>query len=825
MFYEVYCILSTGLHMHKIVLLLFLLVANLAYGAPVIYENQPVERIDIKINLPSGEGGDDLGVRSKIKTKEGSLFSQAEFDNDLKNLSQQYDRVEPSIQICDGKLVIALKLWPKPTIRSINFEGNCKKTTQRLMKELKITVCSVFDRKEFNQAFHNLKTYYVKKGFFEAELDYTVTLDSCTNEVDILITVNEGRSGKIKEIKFCGFEPCEEDEILTKMVTKEYVWYKSWMTEEGTYREDAIQHDQFQVQQYLQNKGYADAQVKIEIEEVGCDRIIVHVLATRGELYSICKIRFEGNCLFDDDQILSKFKVCPGAPFSPENIRETVSAIQDLYGKFGYIDCYVSFEPKLECERNYSLSFTIEEGDQFRVGLIKVFGNCHTQTNVILHETLLIPGEIFNTEKLKLTEKRLMNIGYFKKVNVYAVKTDEGSALPGCYRDVHIEVEETSTGKFGLFAGFSTSDSVFGGATLSENNFNIMGLGTCWKRGFRTLRGGGEYLNISAQVGQKSREYALSWTKPYFMDTKWSIGFDIDNSFNHYYSDDFTISAVGLVVRAGRQLNPFVRFQWHYRIRDSHVDTDAHIKRTEKKIENIQNDTNLSPAQKAIDINNALEDSNQSIQSLQLDKRDGLVSATGVSFTYDTTDNPVKTRKGYKSIFEAEIAGLGGNYTFLGFAYLNTYLFPMTSKSAIKYRWDFRFLVPFGATDFNRMPLDERLYMGGNNFVRGYRPYRLGPIFPNSQIPEGGISMQLYSAEYNYEFNERFEGFLFADAGHLSTSKFSLLDQGVRGSLGLGLRISVLESLPPITLGYGFPLYWKKRSEVKQFFIQFGAKF
>ncbi|MFN4174891.1 MAG: POTRA domain-containing protein, partial [Parachlamydiaceae bacterium] len=132
----------------------------------------------------------------------------------------------------------------------------------------------------------------------EAELDYTVTLDPCTNEVDIVILINEGRSGKIKRIEFCGFEPCEEEEILTKLVTKEYVWWKSWMTEEGVYREDAMQHDQFQVVQYLQNRGYADAKVQILVEEVACDRIVVKILADRGELYTVSRIKFTGNCIF-----------------------------------------------------------------------------------------------------------------------------------------------------------------------------------------------------------------------------------------------------------------------------------------------------------------------------------------------------------------------------------------------------------------------------------------------------------------------------------------------------------------------------------------------
>ena len=52
------------------------------------------------------------------------------------------------------------------------------------------------------------------------------------------------------------------------------------------------------------------------------------------------------------------------------------------------------------------------------------------QTRVIFHEILLVPGEVFNIEKLQKTEERLRNIGYFKHVNVYAVKS-EGALWPG----------------------------------------------------------------------------------------------------------------------------------------------------------------------------------------------------------------------------------------------------------------------------------------------------------------------------------------------------------------------------------------------------------
>lgn len=777
-------------------LLLLLVLAGALSAAPsVIFENLRIERIEVQIVSPKESGGDAMQVRSKMKTREGDLFSQNDFDQDLKNLSKEFDRVDPRFNVVDGKLVIFLKVWPKPTIRSINYVGNEKKSSKTLQKELGIGICTVFDRLSFNEAFHKLKTFYVKKGFFEAELDYAIVYDECTNEVDITITIVEGRSGRIKAIKFIGFDRCEESEILDKLVTKEYNIFLSWLTDEGTFREDAMQHDQFQILNYLQNKGYADAQVNIQIQEADCNnRIVIIISANRGQIYTVNRIRFNGNCLFRDEDILSRFLILPGDPYSPEKIRETITSVSELYGRYGYIDAYMSFEPTLECDNVYSLDFEIEEGEQFRIGLLKVFGNCTTQTNVILQETLLIPGEVFNVEKLKLTEKRLENIGYFKKVNVFAVKTE--GCLPGNYRDVHIEVEETSTGKIGFFFGFSTTENLFGGMNISENNFNIAGVPYAWCDGLRALRGGGEYLNMAVQIGNRSRSYTLSWTKPYFMDTKWSVGFDVEKNYNNYISKDLDIDSLGLTLRAGRQLNAFLRFQTHYRIKDSHT----HFEGDE---EDLINDPHLKQAV----------------------KNDGAVSATGVTLTYDSTDSPLNPSSGFKSQLEGEVAGVGGNYKFFSYAYLNTYYFPFTDRLIMKYRADLKFISTFGGTTYDELPLDERLFLGGNTMVRGYRPYRIGPRFGDSDIPSGGLTLQFFSTELNYRFSKRFDGFLFMDLGHLSEKQWNFDWNKYRGALGFGLRVTLLDSLPPISLGFGFPINPADSSEVKRFFIQFGCKF
>lgn len=760
------------------------------------YENQMIERVDIVImNLAEGAPSDVNAIAARIKSKIGDLFCQAVFDNDLKILAQDFDRIDPNIDCIEGKVYITLKIWPKPTIRTITWNGNCKVKTEDLQEELAVTSCSIFDRYAFNQAFHKLKAYYVKKGFFEAELAYDIIPDPCSNQVDIQININEGRAGRIKDIRFFNFTCDEQDEILAKMVTKEYSFFTSWMTDEGTYRQEAMQQDEMIIVNYLHNLGYADAKVRIEISEAKQnERIIISIIADKGNRYTLGKLVFQGNTLFSDDEIWERFLIKEGDCYSPEKVHATIESITNLYGKYGYIDTVIDYEPRLVADQCvYDITFNIEECEQFRVGLIRVFGNCSTQTSVILHETLLIPGEIFNIQKLQITEDRLTNIGFFKSVNVYAVKSEGPYGLGNNYRDVHIEVEETSTGNFGAFFGFSTAESIFGGFNITENNFNIAGLGSVFSRGLCALRGGGEYAFFTATIGAKSNSYQLSWTKPWFMDTPWVIGFDIERSTTGYISDDYNIESTGLTLRAAYQLNPFVRAGFHYRVKYTHIDVTDHD------------------------------------ASEQLDeeaRNSGLITAVGTSLAYDSTNHPVTPTRGFKSRVELEVAGTPGRHRFLGFGYINSvfWQFPEFDTQGVwRFRGDARFLQPLEPSSPTSIPIDERFFLGGNTTIRGFRPYKLGPLY-NSGDPRGGISMQYLSLEYTRPLFKRFDVFYFIDAGHLTLKRWDITDGRFSVSFGYGLRIAIFPNTPPLVLGMGYPINAKK-GEAKRFFLTIGGQF
>ncbi len=772
----------------------FLFPIHCIFGQIIQYENQTIDKIELIVHTRSGTIVDTDAILTRLSTQQGRLFSQAEFDEDLKILAQDYDRVDPSVETNDQHVNITIHVWPKPTIRTIHWCGNHHVKTSRLQKELGINCFSPFERQAFNVAFHKLKAYYIRKGYFEAQLDYHVEMDYETNEVTITIQIEEGRSGKIQEIVLINFTEEEQSEILGQMITKKYNLFTSWYTEAGTYNEDAMQQDKLIITNYLQNRGYADAQVNLDVmESCKTNRIIVTITAEKGELYTFGQISFEGNCVIPDEKIDRLFEVRPGDPFSLDDIRETIELMTDAYGRLGYIDAVIDFDPELvEGQYCYNVKFKIEEGEQFRVGLIRVFGNICTKTPVILHETLLIPGEIFNTIKLKASERRLTNIGYFKSVNVYIVKGSESSLLEGNYRDVYIEVEETNTGQFSAFLGYSSVEELFGGINITERNFNHEGIYRIWRDGLRALRGGGEYLQLTTQIGQKSRTYTLSWTKPYFMDTKWTIGFDLSKSTTRYISKEYDLDTTSLALRAQYDINPFLRFGVQYRLKNGFVD----LHHEANHINQLEREANIH----------------------------GLISAVGTSLNYDSTDHPIKPSCGFRSRLMLEYAGLGGDHQFFNLAYLNSYYYPVGSRLVVKYRADFRFIQPLGSTRYQTMPLDERIFLGGEFMVRGFRPYRLGPHYRHfPDVPRGGLSLQFYSVEMSRRIIQDFEVFAFMDAGHLSKRTWNFGRMSV--SVGYGVRFKLIDSIPPITLGMGYPLNAHHRSDVKKFFFSFGGNF
>jgi outer membrane protein insertion porin family len=548
---------------------------------------------------------------------------------------------------------------------------------------------------------------------------------------------------------------------------------------------------------YCQNKGYLDAKVTTSIEpsKNRKDRIVIKINVEKGKVYRLGKITTSGNVLFSQKNLLAAAQLKTSQIYSPDGIRLAAKAMYDKYGSKGYIDAAIVPEPTLrEKELTYDVNFLVEEGKCFRVGMIEIIGNRITEPRVILHETLLVPGAVFDSNLLAKTEERLRNIGYFKTVNVYAVKSSRLEGGDAAFRDVHIEVEEVATtARFTAFAGWNSDEGVSGGFGISESNFRLLGFPKIFSDGFRAVRGGGEYASASVTLGTKQLAYKASWTKPYFLDTKWVVGVDLEKMRNSYAASDYTIKSDQAVLSGKYELNPFMKVGTHYRIKNSEIDLKGirHTKRNR--------------------------------QLIRESKNDGTISAIGVAWYYDSTSHPVLPRDGARSELSAEYAGIGGDHHFCKFAYLNSCFFSPTDKGVLKFRGDAQAIKTVLGTSSRNLPLDERLYLGGDSSMRGFRYNTVGPRFHDKdKTPRGGMTSLLFSSEYEHTIWKSLNAFVFADIGNVWWQEFKI--GRLQMTTGAGFRFYISETTP-LTFGMGYPIHPEHKKDVRHFFFSIGVGF
>ncbi len=167
-------------------------------------------------------------------------------------------------------------------------------------------------------------------------------------------------------------------------------------------------------------------------------------------------------------------------------------------------------------------------------------------------------------------------------------------------------------------------------------------------------------------------------------------------------------------------------------------------------------------------------------------------------------------------------------------SYLNSIYFPISRSGTLKLRGDFKYIIPFGRTEEKKnVPYSERFFLGGENTVRGYKPFLLGPVVELSngsgqlvptQTPYGGLSSSLVSLEYNQEIFRMLDIFAFVDAGSVTFGEFDITH--IRPTTGIGARLDI-GNRTPIMVGWGIPLVKKDRHNGKwqKVFFSMGGQF
>ena len=221
--------------------------------------------------------------------------------------------------------------------------------------------------------------------------------------------------------------------------------------------------------------------------------------------------------------------------------------------------------------KTVDLTIDVTEGKRYIVNQINFSGNTKTRDKVLRREFLLEEKQDFNGDLLKYSIRRLNQLGFFDKIEEkdYDVvkRPQEGEV------DVLVKVKEKSQQSIGVTGGVSGLSGSFFGVNYSTNNF----------------RGRGDRIDVQLLAGTRSSNYMFSYTQPYFLDTRMSMGLSV---FNQRYRIDtyslfyglvsadnnltlYTQKQTGFTLSGSYPLGRWMRGGLSYSLQNINIDTES----------------------------------------------------------------------------------------------------------------------------------------------------------------------------------------------------------------------------------------------------------
>ena len=380
-------------------------------------------------------------------------------------------------------------------------------------RNIEVRLDSFLDEGSIRRVKGVLRELMAEKGFTNADINHKVTpVAGGPKLVNVTFTVGEGPKIKIRDVDFVGNQAVTDGKLEKKMKENKPKGLLSFITGGGTYKESMYEEDAARVVEFYRNEGYPQARVgnpevkTLEDTKDGKTRWVqLRIPVTEGRRYRMGELAFEGNKLFPSDALRTLFKVEPGEWYNKKKIDDGNKKAQEVYGSRGFMEWTpfpmlkysddpnnpetaltalvppalavpVETNGKAEAETSkppvVDVTMQITEGPQYFVNRITFTGNTTTRDNVIRREMRLIEGNVFDTEALKYSVRRLNQLGYFKELkgNDSDMKVDK---TPGKENnvDVTLKFEEQNRNQLTFGAGVSQYEGLFGQLAFQTSNF------------------------------------------------------------------------------------------------------------------------------------------------------------------------------------------------------------------------------------------------------------------------------------------------------------------------------------------------------------------
>ena len=726
--------------------------------------------------------GDNVGAE-EIRTIARSLFQTETFDD---------------VQIGRDGNVLVIVVKERPTIDSIEFEGNKAIKTEALIEGLQgsgLSEGQIFKKVTLDQIASDLERQYVSQGRYDANIETNIE-NLPRNRVAIKVDVYEGNVSGIRHINIVG-NTVFEDETLIELLELKLPGWLSFYTKDDQYSREKLQSDIEVLESHYLDRGYLNFRVDSTQVSIApnMEDVYITVNVIEGDQFKISAVEVAGELRdIPEENIRAMLLTREGQTFSRQYMTFSEERIESALGNAGYTFASATGEPAANDDgETVTVKYFIDAGKRAYVRRLNFQGNTVTQDHVLRREMRQMEGGWASTAMIEGSKIRLQRLGFFKDVSV------ETPTVPGTddQIDVNYTVEEQPSGSISATVGYAQRMGLILGLGYQESN----------------VFGTGNSINIGINRSDYQQALNVSFFDPYYTVDGVSRGYAAffrKSDYEERNIASFSTDSYGLNVSFGYPISEISR-----------IGLTVGIERTEIK-------EGVIPAQ---EISEFLEKEGNEFD---------LVSLTA-SYSMSALNRGLLPSGGRSQSLSFEMTVPGSELEYYRLNYTGQVFYPLFNPFVLRLRANLGYGEAYGGTE--NFPFYKHFFGGGMGSVRGYESNSLGPRSTpspqdqyNDPDPIGGNVLVELSAEVLFplpfiEDQSQLKSVLFFDAGNVfntncpDVSVYCLdLDEGeLRYSAGIA--VTWITGFAPISFALAFPINDKQGDESESFQFELGKTF
>jgi outer membrane protein insertion porin family len=794
------------------------------------------DSVDLRFNLRLNdyfnkfaiEGGVDLKGRSLwelVSLPIGQRFTEEKLEDSrqevlkfmrergyyLAQVEAQTKRDEKMRQI---DTVFVVRPGTLATIRSIEINGVPSPGSEDLKKKFGIRKGRKFDRARLNSRLGILRRYFLRRGYLAAVAEISEHFEPETNRVDLILNVsNYGRVRVV--VDGFGIDKNQLRRLLPIL------------TGEGI-NPDILQEGLDNLKDYLETRGYSEADVKIEETTEKSGVRVIHYIILPGRKFTAAYVRFKGNRAIPDRELLAVLEIQPTSPYSISKLDDDVTALKDLYQTLGYLQANVIplVEPSKDGKK-VGIVYLCGEGPKSRLLSLEIRGNEAISKTELMAKIKLTPGSPYSPSLAEQDRQALLaaynDRGYLQaQVAVRVGQPDGNNSYP-----VEYEIREGRQSIVDrilvLGNGFTKKSIISKKIKLKENEPLSLGKLLQTQQSLYSM-GVFDQVRVAPQNPDSTAPY-----QDVVVRLQESKRFTIRYGFGYQEREK---------LRGTLEFSHLNFFGWgrraDLRFRGSSIEQQAILSFQQPQFRAVPVDSYLTfSALQRRDVSfdsrrfnlsyqfshpfgshswgmirynfKNVRISNTLLDPSELGREDQPVSLSTFStaFVNDTRDNYLDPEKGFFSSTDFGVTPkLWGRYEYFTFFSQNSYYRKLPQSFLMASSLRIGAAHPFGGVP--DLPISERFFAGGSSSLRGFDTDYAGPLDPVFNKPIGGNALLVASLEIRRPVYRFIHFASFYDTGNVFRNINGITFSGFSHTLGIGLRIKT--PFGPLRADYGYNL-------------------